>query len=82
MPAYRVDGQKRRFSNTISSCHTPYRARPVRLAIVIPFFVASSCGRAKTSSNTLRVEAFFSTMDKKNLLFQKYPDTCGRGLKV
>ena len=63
MPTYRVDGQKRRFSNTISSCHTSYRARPVRLAIVIPFFVASSCGRAKTSSNTLRVEPFFSTMD-------------------
>ena len=47
MPTYRVDGQKRRFSNTISSCHTSYRARPVRLAIVIPFCVASSCGRAK-----------------------------------
>ena len=65
MPAYRVDGQKRRFSNTISSCHTSCRARPVRLAIVIPFFVSCSCGPAKTSSNTLRVEAFFSTMDKK-----------------
>ena len=70
MPAYRVDGQKRRSSNTISSCHTSYRACPVRLAIVFPFFVASSCGRAKTSSNTLRVEAFFSTMDKKISFFK------------
>ena len=82
MPTYRVDGQKRRFSNTISSWHTSYRARPVRLAIVIPFFVASSCGRAKTSSNTLRVEGYFFYNGQKNLLFQKYPDTCGRGLKV
>ena len=66
MPAYRVDGQKRRFSNTISSCHTSYNACPVRLAIVIPLFVASSCGRAKTSSNTLRVEAFFRQWTKKS----------------
>ena len=70
MPTYGVDGQKRRFSNTISSCHTSYRACPVRLAIVIPFFVASSCGRAKTSSNTLRVEAFFFDNGQKISFFK------------
>ena len=82
MPAYRVDGQKRRFSNTISSCHTPYRACPVRLAIVIPFFVASSCGRAKNEFEYATCGGFFFDNGQKNLLFQKYPDTCGRGLKV
>ena len=66
MPAYRVDGQKRRFSNTISSCHTPYRACPVRLAIVIPFFVASSCGRAKTIRIRYVWRLFFRQWTKKS----------------
>ena len=31
--------------------------------------------------NTLRVDRDFFESGKKNLRIQKYPDTCGRGLK-
>ena len=31
-------------------------------------------------SNTLRVHAYFLKTEEKSLRFQKYPDTCGRGL--
>ena len=31
--------------------------------------------------NTLRVDGDFFESGKKNLRIQKYPDTCGRGLK-
>ena len=32
--------------------------------------------------NTLRVDGDFFEYGKKNLRIQKYPDTCGRGLKA
>ena len=32
--------------------------------------------------NTLRVDGDFFETGKKNLRIQKYPDTCGRGLKI
>ena len=32
--------------------------------------------------NTLRVDGDFFESGKKNLRIQKYPDTCGRGLRV
>ena len=31
--------------------------------------------------NTLRVDGEFFESGKKNLRIQKYPDTCGRGLR-
>ena len=37
----------------------------------------------ENDSNTLRVDAyFFENGGKKTLRFQKYPDTCGQGLRV
>ena len=41
---------------------------------------AFSCGRAKTTANTLRVDSYFFENGGKNVRFQKNPDTCGRGL--
>ena len=32
--------------------------------------------------NTLRVDGDFFESGKKNLRIQKYPDTCGRGLRA
>ena len=32
--------------------------------------------------NTLRVDGDFFESGKKNLRIQKYPDTCGRGLRI
>ena len=32
--------------------------------------------------NTLRVDGDFFESGKKNLRIQKYPDTCGRGLRL
>ena len=41
---------------------------------------AFSCGRAKRTANTLRVDSYFFGNGGKNVRFQKNPDTCGRGL--
>ena len=49
-----------------------------RISILRSVFVWTG----KNDSNTLRVEGYFFYNGQKNLLFQKYPDTCGRGLKV
>ena len=81
MPAYRVDdngGFRIRYHDVIH--HTTHA--PVRLAIVIPFFVASSCGWAKTIRIRYVWRGIFSTMDKKISFLKNIPDKCGRGLKV
>ena len=41
---------------------------------------AFSCGWAKTTANTLRVDSYFFGNGGKHVCFQKNPDTCGRGL--
>ena len=36
----------------------------------------------QNDSNTLRKDTYFLKTEKKNFRFQKYPGTCGGGLKV
>ena len=52
----------------------------MRDSIEISIVSAFSCGRAKTTANTPRVDSHFFGNGGKNARFQKAPDTCGRGL--
>ena len=59
-----------------------HNACSVRDVIVFPLFTVSVWAGEK-DSNKLRADAFFfSEKGGKNLRFQKYLDTCGRGLRV
>ena len=82
-PAFhlRVDGRKRRFSNTMMSCTSSMTHAPWGMLSYLhrcSVFVRTG----EKDSNTLRKDAYFFLNVEKTLRFQKYPDTCGRGLNV
>ena len=79
----RVDGRKRRFSNTMMSWIIYYwhYACFVSDAFVFTLF-SFSRGRAKTIRIRCVWTRIFSETENKILLFQKYPDTCGQGLNL
>ena len=68
----RVDGQKRKFSNTMMSYIIYYR-------ITFPLFNVFY-EWAKTIRIRYVWTRIFLKTEQKDLRFQKYPDTCGRGL--
>ena len=60
-----------------------HNACSVRDVIVFPLFTVSVWAGEEDSNNISYVwMLFFSEKGGKNLRFQKYLDTCGRGLRV
>ena len=91
---YRTKGQKRRFSNTMTSCLGFSSAHTIRKRFVWTQIFLNTKEKTfvfentrlyvwmvKYDSKTLRVDADFFKKGGKNLRFRKYPSTCGRGSK-
>ena len=69
----RLDGRKRRFSNTMMPYITYYK----HYACSMQGMLQAVRRRAQNDSNTQRVDALFLKMEKKSLRFQKHTDTSG-----